>query len=51
MTEAKFYEEIEDERLKFAVILSKTQDKYVFCRHRERDTWETILETAKRELY
>ena len=61
MTEVKFYEDIEEERLKFAVILSKTQDKYVFCRHRERDTWEvpgghrevgeTILETAKRELH
>lgn len=61
MTEVKFYEDIEEEQLKFAVILSKTQDKYVFCRHRERDTWEvpgghrevgeTILETAKRELH
>ena len=61
MTEVKFYEDIEEEQLKFAVIISKTQDKYVFCRHRERDTWEvpgghreageTILETAKRELH
>ena len=40
MTEVKFYEDIEEEQLKFAVIISKTQDKYVFCRHRERDTWE-----------
>lgn len=61
MTEVKFYEEIADERLAFAVILSKAQDKYVFCRHRDRETWEIpgghrepgedILETAKRELY
>ena len=61
MTEVKFYEEIADERLAFAVILSKAQDKYVFCRHRDRETWEIpgghrepgehILDTAKRELY
>lgn len=61
MTEVKFYETIEDELLKFAVIITKTEKKYVFCKHRERDTWEipgghresgeTILDTAKRELY
>lgn len=61
MTEIKFYETIEDELLKFSVILSKTQNKYVFCKHRDRDTWEvpgghrehgeTITDTAKRELY
>ena len=61
MTEVKFYEEIADERLAFAVILSKARDKYVFCRHRDRETWEIpgghrepgehILDTAKRELY
>ena len=61
MTEVKFYESIEDELLKFAVIISKAQDQYVFCRHKDRDTWEipgghrepgeSIIETAKRELY
>ena len=61
MKEVKFYENIEDELLKFAVIISKTQDQYVFCRHKDRDTWEipgghrepgeTIIDTAKRELY
>ena len=50
-----------DELLKFAVIFAKTQNKYVFCRHRDRDTWEVpgghredgenIMDTAKRELY
>lgn len=62
MLEVKFYEEAEDEKLKFAVIISRdTQSgKWVFCKHRERDTYEipgghreageTILETAKREL-
>lgn len=61
MKEVKFYETIEDELLKFAVIITKTENKYVFCKHRERDTWEIpgghrepgekILDTAKRELY
>ncbi len=66
MTEVKFYEGIEDELLRFAVIISKTQNKYVFCKHKDRDTWEipgghreqfsdgnweNIMDTAKRELY
>ena len=61
MTEVRFYENIADELLKFAVILAKTQNKYVFCKHRDRDTWEVagghrengenIMDTAKRELY
>ena len=61
MTEIKFYENTEDELLKFAVIISKSRNKYVFCRHRDRDTWEcpgghresgeNITDTAKRELY
>lgn len=61
MTKVKFYDSIEDEQLKFAVIISKTQNKYVFCKHRDRDTWEVpgghrengenIIDTAKRELY
>ena len=40
MTEVKFYEKIEDELLKFAVIISRTQNQYVFCKHKDRDTWE-----------
>lgn len=61
MTKVRFYEDAKDELLKFAVILSKTQGKYVFCKHKDRDTWEvpgghrecgeTIAETARRELY
>ena len=55
-----FYEKIGDERLKFAVILSRFQGKWVFCKHRQRDTYEipgghrepgeSILDTAHREL-
>lgn len=61
MKEVKFYENIEDELLKFAVIISRTQNQYVFCKHKDRDTWEIpgghreqgekIIDTAKRELY
>lgn len=59
--EVKFYESIQDNWLKFAVIISTYQGKWVFCKHRERDTYEVpgghrepgedILTTAKRELY
>ena len=61
MLEVKFYDHIEDELLKFAVIIAKTEGDWVFCKHKERDTYEvpgghredseTILETAKRELW
>jgi len=60
MIEVKFYDNISDELLKFAVIITKTNGKWVFCKHKERNTFEipgghredneTILETAKREL-
>lgn len=56
-----FYDSVDDENLKFAVIISKTDNKWVFCKHRERETYEVpgghrekgedILTTAKRELY
>lgn len=56
----KFYNIIDDNLIKFAVIISKSNGKWVFCKHRERDTYEipggrrehgeTIDITAKREL-
>lgn len=56
----KFYDSIADEKLKFAVIIAKSDGKWVFCKHKERDTFEipgghreeneAILETAEREL-
>lgn len=64
--EVRFYDIVDDKKLKFAVIISKTQGKWVFCKHKERDTYEVpgghrelneqglfieaILDTAKREL-
>ena len=40
MTEVKFYEEAADELLKFAVIIARSGDKWIFCKRRDRDTWE-----------
>lgn len=60
MLEVKFFDEVDDRLLRFAVIISKTNGKWVFCKHKERDTYEvpgghreageSIFETAKREL-
>ena len=60
MTEVKFYDNADDDLLKFAVIISKTNGKFVFCKHKERNTYEipgghrekgeTVLEAAEREL-
>ena len=60
MVEVRFYDTVNDELLKFAVIISQSNGKWVFCKHKERDTYEVpgghretgedILETAKREL-
>lgn len=36
----KFYDKIDDDLLKFAVIISKSNSKWVFCKHRDRDTYE-----------
>ena len=61
MVEVKFFDEVNDSLLKFAVIIAKSDDKWVFCRHRKRNTYEIpgghrepgelIDDTAKRELY
>ncbi|NNJ31079.1 NUDIX hydrolase [Lacrimispora defluvii] len=59
-TRVRFYNEAEDEKLKFAVVISRNQGKWVFCRHKDRDTYEVpgghredcekIIDTARREL-
>ncbi len=61
MLEVKFYDNVDDDLLKFAVIISKTNGKWVFCKHKKRNTYEipgghremneAILDTAKRELH
>ena len=60
MLEVNFYDNVADELLRFAVIISKTNGKWVFCKHKDRNTYEIpgghreaneeILQTAKREL-
>ena len=40
MVEVKSCENIDDSLLKAAVIIAKTNGKWVFCKHRERDTYE-----------
>ena len=60
MLEVKFYENVADELFQFAVIVAKSQGKWVFCKHKERDTFEipgghrepgeSIEDTARREL-
>lgn len=54
-------EDVADDQLRFAVIATRLQDRWVFCRHQARDTWEipgghrengeAIDDTARRELY
>ena len=58
--EVKFYDHVDDALLKYAVIIARYQGKWVFCRHKDRDTLEipgghrepeeAILQTARREL-
>jgi len=52
--------EIDDSLLKFAVIVSRYKDQWVYVKHKDRTTWEipggrrepfeSIIETAHREL-
>ena len=61
MTIVRFYDRVEDQKLLFAVIVTRTNGHWVFCKHRERNTLEVpgghrepgedILAAAKRELY
>ena len=61
MVEVRFYDNVDDSLLKFAVIIAKTDNRWVFCKHKARDTYEVpgghrehgeaIEETARRELY
>lgn len=60
MLEVNFFDTVDDRLLKFAVIISKAKGKWVFCRHKDRNTFEVpgghrergenILDTARREL-
>lgn len=61
MVNVRFYDKVEDALLKYAVIFAKYEGKWIFCKHKARNTFECpggrrepgeqILDTAKRELY
>ena len=61
MNSVKFYDNAEDETIKYAVIAARYKGKWVFCKHKSRNTYEipgghresgeNVLDTAKRELY
>ena len=57
----KFYEEVDDEKLLFAVIVAKYKEQWVFCKHKQRNSYElcgghreaneSSLDCARREFY
>lgn len=55
MLEVQFYDTVDDALLKFAVIISQSHGKWVFCKHKERDTYEVperivSMRAAKKHL-
>lgn len=56
-----FYDNIDDSLFKYAVIVSRHNGKWVFCKHKQRNTYEcpgghrepneSIADTARRELW
>ncbi|MDR0923990.1 MAG: NUDIX domain-containing protein [Hungatella sp.] len=61
MIKVTFYDSVEDHLLDFAVIVSRYRNKWIFCKHKDRDTLEfpgghrekeeDIAAAANRELY
>lgn len=61
MIKVRSYDYVEDNLLKYAVIIAKHEGRWVFCKHKERNTLEIpggrrepgedIFVTANRELY
>lgn len=40
MVKVNFYDAIDDAQLKFAVIIAQKDGNWIFCKHKERNTWE-----------
>lgn len=61
MVKVTFYDSVEDHLLEYAVIASRYRNKWIFCKHKNRNTLEIpgghrekgeeIVTTANRELY
>ena len=61
MVTVNFYDSMDDSLLKFAVMVSRHNGKWVLCQHKDRNTYEwpgghrepgeNILDCAKRELW
>ncbi|MDR2022200.1 MAG: NUDIX domain-containing protein [Hungatella sp.] len=61
MIKVTFYDSVEDHLLDFAVIVSRYRNKWIFCKHKDRNTLEfpgghrekeeDIAAAANRELY
>lgn len=61
MIKIEVVETYDKDLVKYVIIISRSQGKWVLCKHKERDTYEfpaghiedgeSILEAAKRELY
>ena len=63
MFEIEFHdlETVQDSELTRVVCVAKYQDKWVFCKHKKRDTWElpgghieageSWIDAAKREMF
>lgn len=59
--QVNFHDEIDDYQLKYAVIISRYKGKWIYCKHRDRLTYEipgghrengeSIEEAARRELF
>ncbi len=39
-TLVNFYDDVDDDLLRFAVIIAVHNGKYIFCKHKERNTFE-----------
>ena len=50
MVEVKFYDTVNDELLKFAVIISQSNGKWVFCKHKERDEYSCAMKSHFRKF-